>query len=106
MTQVAEVLGELERRGVKVAAEGDTLCLSPRRALDDTLLARVRAVKPAILEALRGRQAEAKDESAVCGCPNCAGCYDVGDGRKIHPPKCGEDLLRWRAWLEGKGPRQ
>jgi len=43
---------------------------------------------------------------AACGSPHCAGCYEVGDGRKIHPPKCGADFLRWRAWLEGKGPRQ
>ena len=25
---------------------------------------------------------------ALCDSPHCAGCYDVGDGRKIHPPKC------------------
>ncbi len=46
------------------------------------------------------------DERAACGSTHCAGCYDVGDGRKIHPPKCGQDFLRWKAWLEGKGSRQ
>jgi hypothetical protein len=45
-------------------------------------------------------------ELAPCGSPHCAGCYDVGDGRKIHPPRCGEAFLRWRAWMEGKGPIQ
>ena len=45
-------------------------------------------------------------ELAPCGSPDCGGCYEVGDGRKIHPPKCGQDFLRWRAWLEGKGSRQ
>jgi len=35
--------------------------------------------------------------TALCNSPDCAGCYDVGDGRKIHPPKCGED---YRKWLE------
>lgn len=30
---------------------------------------------------------------APCGSPDCAGCYDVGDGRKIHPPRCGEEWL-------------
>jgi hypothetical protein len=30
---------------------------------------------------------------AACGSPLCAGCYDVGDGRKIHPPRCGEEWL-------------
>jgi hypothetical protein len=27
--------------------------------------------------------------TAACGSPNCAGCYDLGDGRKVHPPKHG-----------------
>jgi hypothetical protein len=34
---------------------------------------------------------------APCGSSDCAGCYDVGDGRRIHPPKCGE---KYRVWLE------
>jgi hypothetical protein len=38
---------------ILVAVDGDTLCLKPKRALDDSLLARIREVKPAILEALR-----------------------------------------------------
>jgi hypothetical protein len=53
MTVAAEILTELHRRGVTLTGEGDTLCLKPRRALDDTLLARIREVKPAILEAFR-----------------------------------------------------
>lgn len=32
-----------------------------------------------------------------CGSPHCAGCYEVGDGKMIHPLKCGEE---YRAWLE------
>lgn len=46
------------------------------------------------------------EEKAACGSPQCAGCYDVGEGRKIHPPRCGEAFLRWRAWMEGKGQIQ
>jgi hypothetical protein len=53
MNEAAEILTELQRRGVIVAVKGDTLCLKPRRALDDILLARIREVKPEILEALR-----------------------------------------------------
>jgi hypothetical protein len=33
------------------------------------------------------------NNSAPCGSADCAGCYDVGDGRKIHPPKCGQQYL-------------
>lgn len=53
MSQAAEVLIELRWRGVSIELEGDVLCLKPKCALDDTLLARVRDAKPAILEALR-----------------------------------------------------
>lgn len=53
MSPAAEVLAELKGRGVNVTVEGDVLCLRPKRALDDALLARVRDSKPAILEALR-----------------------------------------------------
>jgi hypothetical protein len=42
---------------------------------------------------------------AECGSPHCGGCYDVGDGRKIHPPKCGEDYLGWFKRWEGRGCR-
>jgi hypothetical protein len=27
------------------------------------------------------------EDLAACGSPGCAGCYDVGDGVKIHPPR-------------------
>jgi hypothetical protein len=91
---------------VLVTADGDTLCLKPRRALDDALLARVREAKPVILEAVRNRSSDEERSRAACPSPHCAGCYDVGDGRKIHSPRCGADFLRWRAWLEGKGQRQ
>jgi hypothetical protein len=99
MSQAAEILTELQRRSVIVTVDGDTLCLKPRRALDDTLLARIREAKPAILEALR-------TGLAACGSPHCAGCYDVGDCRKIHPPKCGEEYRKWLERWQPKGKPQ
>jgi hypothetical protein len=27
--------------------------------------------------------------NAVCGSFACGGCYDVGDGKQIHPPRSG-----------------
>jgi hypothetical protein len=44
-------------------------------------------VRPALAE-------PESDGLAACRSPNCAGCYDVGDGRKIHPPKCGAGWLQ------------
>jgi hypothetical protein len=43
---------------------------------------------------------------APCGSPHCAGCYDVGDGRKIHPPKCGEEYRKWLERWQPKGKPQ
>jgi hypothetical protein len=97
MTQAVEILTELQRRGVAVTLEGETLCLKPKRALDADLLARVREAKPALSEALRTQ--------APCGSPHCAGCYDVGEGRKIHPPKPSREWLDWLARWHPKGER-
>jgi hypothetical protein len=37
-----------------------------------------------------------------CGSPDCGGCYDVGDGCQIHPPRLGRQWLEWRAkWDRG-----
>src|SRR3989441_5130321 len=44
---------------------------------------------PSPAPAIAKPQAERR-EIAPCGDPACAGCYDVGDGKKIHPPKCGQ----------------
>ena len=106
MTGAAEILTELQRRGVSVAVEGDTLCLKPRRSLDDSLLSRVREAKPAILEALRNRPATIGAHVAACGSAHCAGCYEVGGGRKIHPPKCCEEYRKWLERWQPKGKPQ
>ena len=89
--QVSEILTELHRRGVVVAIEGDTLILKPRHALDDTLLARVREAKPAILEALRSRP-------ATCSLD----CYEVEPGVWIHHPWNGCTTIQPEADAPGK----
>jgi hypothetical protein len=43
---------------------------------------------------------------AACGSPACAGCYDVGDGKKIHPPKCGHGYSDWLKHWEPRGRTQ
>jgi hypothetical protein len=41
---------------------------------------------------------------APCASPQCARCYDVGEGRKIHPPTCGRDYLEWlKKWRAKAG---
>jgi len=43
---------------------------------------------------------------AACGSPACAGCYDVGDRKRIHPPKCGHEYLDWLKRWEARGRTQ
>lgn len=95
MNAVAEILAELSRRGVTVRAEGGTLRVKPRRVLDDNLLALIREHKPEILKLV-------SNGIAPCGSPYCAGCYDIGDGLKIHPPKASAE---WEAWLRKWEPK-
>jgi hypothetical protein len=87
MTQAAEILTELQLRGVIVAVEGDTLCLKPRRALDDTLLARVREAKPAIMEVLRTRPAYSATIPARI--PTTTTCWHCGGSGECNCSTCG-----------------
>ena len=34
---------------------------------------------------------------ALCGSMACRGCYEVGEGKKIHPPRAGYDQARLAA---------
>jgi hypothetical protein len=52
-----------------------------------------------------GAAAETRASSS-CGSPDCAGCYDVGDGKKIHPPKCGHGYSDWLKRWEPRGRTQ
>jgi len=47
-----------------------------------------------------------QDNRAACGSPTCAGCYEVAQGVRIHPPKCGEDYRAWLDRWEAKGKPQ
>lgn len=75
MSAVADILAELSSRGVAVLADGETLRLKPKVALDDGLLARVQANKRDILAALLGRP-------TTCS-PTC---YEIEPGKWIHHP--------------------
>ena len=100
-----QILESLRGLGVTVAAVGaDRLRLEPASKIPPEMVPRIREAKPAILEALRSWQAGA--HVAACGSAHCAGCYDVGDGRKIHPPKCGEEYRNWLERWQPKGKPQ
>jgi hypothetical protein len=91
MSVVAAILAELCSRGVVVRADGETLRLKPKAALDDSLLARVKANKRDILAFLSGRPA------------TCAlSCYAIEPGKWIHHPWDGCTTVK----LEAQGSRQ
>jgi TubC N-terminal docking domain len=77
MSAVVEILAELCRRGVVVRADGERIGLKPKAALDDNLLARIKANKGDILAAL-----------SLSGRPTaCASsCYEIESGKWIHHP--------------------
>jgi hypothetical protein len=72
MSAVADILAELTSRGVVVRADGETLRLRLKAALDEGLLARVQAHKPVILAVLSGRP-------AACS----STCYEIEPGKWI-----------------------
>lgn len=80
------------------------------RALAEIGAVRTPTPKPPSVEP--GRFTENSDKSAKiaalapCGSAHCAGCYDVGDGKKIHPPKCGEEYRKWLERWKPKGKPQ
>jgi len=110
MSQAAEILTELQRRGVSVTADGDALVLKPRRALDDELLVRVREHKPEILRALWARPATCaascyEAESIVptradCGCAGvvCRRCWLCAE---VHC-RCLPKTICWHCRGEGR----
>ena len=75
MNAAVEILSELAQRGANIRADGETICLKPKSALDDKLLARVREHKQELLAALRKRP-------VTCS----ASCYEVEPGRWLHHP--------------------
>jgi hypothetical protein len=95
IASVHDIGGEIDLRGERIHFR------LPRTPDAPRLVEQLRTHREEVIAALRERAG-----MAPCGSPHCAGCYDVGEGRKIHPPRCGEDFLRWRAWLEGKGRPQ
>jgi hypothetical protein len=113
VNRALEIVSRIEKLGGCLAVDKDGTIrfrLPKNNPEAQTLLEVARGEKESILSYLRAHHAAQEIPSigdlAPCGSPHCAGCYDVGDGRKIHPPRCGESFLRWRAWLEGKGARQ
>jgi hypothetical protein len=99
MSQVAEILTELRGRGVSVTIEGDILCLKPKCALDDALLARVRDSKIAILDVLRNLTSNSVATSGQV--PATATCWHCAGSGECNCSACGV-MKPSVLWVEGE----
>ena len=93
------LIAEVERLGGELALRGERIRYRlPHTPDAPRLVEELRAHREEVLAVLRERY-----RPQHCGSPNCAGCYSVGDGRRIHPPKTGLEYREWLERWEGKG---
>jgi hypothetical protein len=95
--EAGELITSVHKMGGEIDLRGDRIHFRlPRTPETPRLVEELRSRREEVIAALRK-----PSRLAPCGSPHCAGCYDVVDGRKIHPPKIGED---YRKWLERWNP--
>lgn len=101
MNRAARLIAEVGKMGGTLNLQGDGRIhyKIPATEKAGVLVAELRAHRKEIVIALQ----ECHEPLALCGDLYCAGCYDVGDGRKIHPPRAGKDYLAWVAKWDGRG---
>src|SRR2546421_3172587 len=99
-----ELIGEVERVGGQLSANGEKLRYRLPLGESKRLVPLLAQHKDSLLAALKHRQARRNTAPqlkglADCGDPVCNGCYDVGGGRQVHPPRCSAEHLEWlRKW--------
>jgi len=113
VSRALEIISRIEELGGHLAVETDGTIrfrLPKDHPEAQSLLNAARADKESILAYLQAPRFQEQNlggkKLSPCGSASCAGCYDVGDGRKVHPPKCGEDYRVWLARWEAKGKVQ
>jgi hypothetical protein len=104
MSRALEIASRIEQLGGCLAVESDGTIrfrLPKANPESERLLEAAKAERENLRVYLQSKSfvaQGARPSLAPCGSPDCAGCYLVGDGRKIHPPKCGEDYKRFEQW--------
>jgi hypothetical protein len=98
-----ELIDEVERIGGQLSANGDKLKYRLPPGESRRLVPILAEHKDKLLAALKQRQsmkgtAPQLEGLAECGSCDCNGCYSIGDGRKIHPPRTGQKYLA--DWLK------
>ncbi|SRR6266851_225605 len=105
-----ELIGEVERIGGQLSANGDKLKYRLPPGESKRLVPLLVEHKKQVLEALKriSRQElpPQLEGLAECGSQFCNGCYAVGDGWKVHPPRAGQKYLEWLKQWEPTGKEQ
>ena len=103
---VLAMVASLEAAGVRFRLDGEKIKAKlPEPVSPEVLqtLETLHARRGEVATLLRQRQ---EQTLAPCGSPDCAGCYEVESGRRIHPPKPSQEWLDWLArWQKPKGDR-
>jgi hypothetical protein len=112
VTGVVQTIARLEEIGGRLALAGERILYSVPRGDTEvqSLLGNLREHREEVRELLRQRAVTVelgpREELAMCGSPYCDGCYDVGRGAWIHPPKCGKQYQVWLERWQAKGKAQ
>ena len=94
----AELQAELDRHGIDLRIDGEDLCYRPRSALTSELAQRIRALKPELLDVLRGCSFTPVEREQLRGAPPdlwaavgaIKRCFDGAEVVKVRHPNLGE----------------
>jgi hypothetical protein len=94
---VRAVISQIEQAGRTLAVQAGRLRYKIPRPLPrmGELLDALRVHRDEAIRILCDREGE-RTHAAPCGSPQCAGCYEVEPGRRIHPPR---SSTKWEAWV-------
>ncbi len=106
-----ELIGEVQRVGGQLSANGDKLKYRLPPGESKRLVPLLAEHKDSLLAALKQHQARRNQAPqlavlAECGDPSCNGCYSIGDGKRIHPPRSSAEYLEWLKSWEPEGKAQ
>ena len=107
MSAVEMILAEIQKRGIRIEADGDLIRYeAPKGSLTPELreaMARHKADLISLLARTHG-QASPTGHGLCPGPQKCAACYAIPGGRYMHPPKPTQDWLDWLAkWQPKEG---
>jgi len=95
---VQELIASVQERGGELVLDGERIrCRLPRTTDAPRLVEELRSRREEVIAALRER------DKLSCDSPDCGGCYSIGEGKRIHPPKASPEFLAWRAKWEAGG---